>query len=249
MVDDLLGRAFLHDVAALHKNHARGDLAGKADLVGDHDHRHTVGGKLLHNLQNLAHHFGVQGAGRLVKQQNIGVHRQGAGNRHALLLPARKLRRVGFGFFCQPHALQQAEGFLLGGGFVGLFQLHGRQHHIAQHVQIVEQIKMLKHHTDVFAHLVQVGFFVGHIVSVHDHGAGGDVLQPVQAAQKGRFAAAGRSQNDDDLALADIGGHVLEDLQTAEVFLQMLDVNFHVVLIHGHGSAPSPNALPDATAA
>ena len=77
-----------HDVAALHKDHTAGYLAGKADLMGDDDHRHAVRRQLFHNLQNLADHLRVQRRGRLVKQHDVGVHRQRTGNPHTLLLSA-----------------------------------------------------------------------------------------------------------------------------------------------------------------
>ena len=73
MVDDLFGGALLHDVAALHKDHTAGYLAGKADLMGDDDHRHAVRRQLFHNLQNLADHLRVQRRGRLVKEQDLGI--------------------------------------------------------------------------------------------------------------------------------------------------------------------------------
>ena len=108
---------------------------------------------------------------------------------------------------------------------------------------------MLEHHAHIFPHLVEVGFFVGQVVTVHNDLAGGDVLQPVQASQEGGFAAAGGAENDHHLALIDVGGNILQHFQLAEVLFQVRNVNLHIVLIHAHGSVSFPAALPDGTAA
>ena len=108
---------------------------------------------------------------------------------------------------------------------------------------------MLEHHAHVLTNLVQIGFLVGHVVTVHNDFPGGDFFQPVQAPKEGGLAGAGGSQNHHDLTFADVGGYVLEDFQLAEILLQMGNVNFHIVLIHGHGSVSFPDALPDGTAA
>ena len=94
---------------------------------------------------------------------------------------------------------------------------------------------MLEHHTDIFAHFVQVGLFVGHIVAIHNDRAAGDFLQTVQAAQEGRLTAAGGAEDNHNLALIDIGRNIAQNLQLAEALLQMLNVNFYIVLIDGHG--------------
>ncbi len=46
-------------------------------------------------LEHLVDEFRIQRRGDLVAQQRGGLHRQRPGNRHALLLPARELIRVG----------------------------------------------------------------------------------------------------------------------------------------------------------
>ena len=94
---------------------------------------------------------------------------------------------------------------------------------------------MLEHHADILAHLVQVGLFIGQVVAVHDDRAAGDLLQPVKAAQEGGLAAARGAQHDNDLALINISRYIAQNLQIAEVLLQMLNMNFYIVLIDGHG--------------
>lgn len=59
--------------------------------MGHHNHGHPLGGELAHNAEHIPHGFGVQGAGRFVKEHELGVHGQGTGDSHALLLTAREL--------------------------------------------------------------------------------------------------------------------------------------------------------------
>jgi hypothetical protein len=54
MVKDLARRALLHDNAAVHKDHAVGDVAGKAHLVRHDDHGHAVACQVTHDTQNVA---------------------------------------------------------------------------------------------------------------------------------------------------------------------------------------------------
>ena len=49
------------------------------------------------------------------------------------------------------------------------------------------------------------------------------------------LAAAGGAQHDNDLALINISRYIAQNLQIAEVLLQMLNMNFYIVLIDGHG--------------
>ena len=72
-------------------------------------------------------------------------------------------------------------------------------------------------------------------MAIHDDITAGDLFQPVQAAQKGGLTAAGGTEDDDDLTLINIGRDIFQHFQFAEVFLQMLNVNFNVVFIDAHG--------------
>ncbi|MPN05559.1 hypothetical protein SDC9_152810 [bioreactor metagenome] len=201
MAKNFAGFAHFHHNTAVHKYHAVRHFAGKPHLVGHHNHRHAILRQLLHHRQHLAHHFRVQRAGRLVKQHNIGLHRQRAGNCHALLLPARKLGRVGVCLIRQAHLFQQLLRFLRGGCFVHLLAVDGGHHNIFHHRKVGKQVKLLKHHADIFAYPVDVGLFVHNVKPVHDHLPAGGLLQPVQAAQKRRFAAARRPDHANDFPL------------------------------------------------
>ena len=90
----------------MHEHDRGAHVAGKAHLVGHHEQRHALGGELADHAQHLAHELGVEGRGDLVAEQDLGRHRQGAGDGHPLLLPARELVGVGVELLGQAHLLQ-----------------------------------------------------------------------------------------------------------------------------------------------
>ena len=57
-------------------------------LSGDHDQGHALLGQLAHYAEHFVDQFRVERRSDLVAQQHFGRHRQGAGDRHALLLAA-----------------------------------------------------------------------------------------------------------------------------------------------------------------
>ena len=68
IVEHRLGRAFLDDRAFIHKCDPVGGLAGKPHLVGDDDHGRSVGGQFLHQVEDTADRFRVEGRRRLVER-------------------------------------------------------------------------------------------------------------------------------------------------------------------------------------
>src|SRR4051812_4920735 len=52
--EHLLRRCLLRDQALVHEDHAVGDLAGEAHLVGDDEHRHAAAGEVAHHAQDFA---------------------------------------------------------------------------------------------------------------------------------------------------------------------------------------------------
>lgn len=210
--EQFLRRLVLLDLAVVDEDDAVGHLAGKAHLVGDHQHGDAGVGQLLHQFQNLAHHFGVEGAGGLVEQDHVRVHGKGTGNGNALLLAAGKALGVGVGLVGQAHAGQQLVGFV-GNGLLILELEQGRgQLKVLLHGQVREEVEVLEHHAHLLAHSVDVGFV--HLGALKFDAAGGGDLQPVQAAQKGGFAAAGGADQADHVAAVDIDINALQHVQS-----------------------------------
>ena len=94
--EDVLGGAFLDDLAALHDVDALGHLAHDAEVVGDEQHRHAhLALQLLQQLEDLRLDGDVERRRRLVGDQQVRLVGERHGDHHALALAARKLMREG----------------------------------------------------------------------------------------------------------------------------------------------------------
>ena len=232
MAKDGLRTAFLADHPVGHEDHMGGNVPGKAHLVGDHQHGQPFGGQLPHDGEHLAHHLGIQGGGGLVEEQDLRLHGQGAGDGHALLLPAGQL--AGLGGDVGGHAdLFQIEQCALAGLLLGQAQdLFHADHAVFQHAHVFKEVEALKHH----AHLGAIGALVDILsqdaaAMVQDlAGAGG--LQQVDAAQQGGFARAGGADDAGDVALVHEKVDVAQHLVVAEALAQVLD--FQDGFLHAH---------------
>ena len=73
----------------------------------DDDHGAVGRFETLDDFEHFARQFGVERAGRLVEAEDVRLEREGAGDRHALLLPAREFKGVGVALFGQADAREQ----------------------------------------------------------------------------------------------------------------------------------------------
>src|SRR6266508_977357 len=111
--EELLGRALLDDLPVGHEEHSVGRRAGEAHLVGHDDHGHALLGEVDHDVEDLLDHLRVERGGRLVEEHHLGVHREGARDRDALLLAAGELGGVLVHLLGDPDPLEQLLGALL----------------------------------------------------------------------------------------------------------------------------------------
>ena len=91
-----------------------------------------------------------------------------------------------------------------------------------------KQIELLKHHADVAAHRDDLLGILGQLDAVDDDAAALPVLQPVDAAEQRRLAAAGRAADDDALAARDLQIDVAQHVEFAVPFVQADDFDRHV---------------------
>ena len=96
--EDFIGCTLLRNDAVIHKNDLIGNVLGKIHFVGNDDHGHILGGKLLDDLQDLARDFGVERRSRLIKAKHVGIQSERTRDGNTLLLTARKLTGIGIGF-------------------------------------------------------------------------------------------------------------------------------------------------------
>ena len=177
-----------------------------------HQHGHAVLGETHHGVEHLLDHFRVERGGRLVEQHDLRVHAERARDRHALLLAAGQLAGIFVGLLGDLHALEIMHRDLLGLLLRHLAHPDRRQRAVFQHGEMRKQIEMLEHHADFAAHFVDLLEVVGQLDAVDDDAALLMLLQPVDAADHGRFAGAGRPADHDALAAhhleIDVAQHV-----------------------------------------
>ena len=201
------------------------------------DHRHARLGQVQHHVQHFLDHLRVERARRLVKQHDLGLHSQRTRNRHALLLPARKLARVRIRLLGNADALQ-----LLHCDAVGLF-LGALAHeplcnrHVLQHRQVRKQVELLEHHADLGPHVVDVGALVLQMHAVDVDAAAGGHFEVVDAAQNRALARPARADDNHDFAALDVEIDAFNGLYAAEVFVQSVNDNNAVIHVTSHPGA------------
>ena len=145
-VQQLGRRPLLVEDPLVHVKDAGGRLAGKLHLVGDHHHGHPLGGQPPDDRQHLPRRRGVEVGGGLVQQKDFGLHGQGAGDGHPLLLSARHLAGVFVGLFAQAHRLQQGHAPRRGLLRQQPAQPDGGQRDVFEGGQVREELEGLEHH-------------------------------------------------------------------------------------------------------
>ena len=225
-------RAFLDDVAVRHEQHAVAYFLRKAHFVRHAQHRHALGRKVFHDVQHLANQLRVKGGGRLVEEHDFRLHRQGARNRHALLLSAGEAVRIFIRFALQANAVKQRQRLLPYLFLVLVLDDNWRHHHVVQHRLVREEVEALKAHAhfqqklllrllvDTLDRVVMLA--VQQQMPLDEDFSARNRLQLVQRAQIGGFTRAGRANQADDFALFDLQVDVLQDFQLAVMFGNML---------------------------
>ena len=152
----------------------------------------------LHLLPELQ----VQGAQRLVQQQDLRLHHQRPGQRHALALAAGQLGGLASDELPQLHAFQ---GFA--GPLVALLPGH------AAHAQAVGDVVDEGHVREqriVLEHGVEValeGRHPGDVLALEFDASGGGQLEACDQAQDRGFAGSRRPQHGEEFTLADVQVH------------------------------------------
>ena len=91
-----LGGIVFDDLAVGHYIDAVGHVAHDAEVVGDQQDRHAEAGlQVLEQSEDLRLDRHVEGGGRLVGDQQVGLVGQGHGDHYTLALAARELVRPG----------------------------------------------------------------------------------------------------------------------------------------------------------
>ena len=196
-----LGQHILHDVAVEEVDDAAG-VARVALRVGDHHD----GGALLVEFGEQVHHLlavlGVEVAGGLVGEDELGVGDHGAGDGDALLLSARELLREVLGAVGDGHPLHHRRDPLLALRRADV-QVAQRQLDVLIDVQLVDEVEALEHEADVA--LAELGALpllqLSDLLPQQLVAARGGVVQEAEDVEQRGFAAARRPHHGDELAV------------------------------------------------
>src|SRR5579862_1161655 len=216
---NLGGRADLDDLALVHDGKAAGERhrlflvvrheeEGRTDLVLD-----------VHQLElGLLAELLVERAQRLVEQQHLGPADERAGERHALLLAARKLVGLALAEMAELYHVQRFADALLRRRLVELETAQAVAD-IALDRHVREQRVGLEHHVD----RPLVGRHVGHVGIVDGDPARARGREPGQHAQQRGLAAARSAEQREDLALVNLEAHRIDRGEIAEQLRDVLD--------------------------
>src|SRR5579875_274322 len=145
-IHDLLRRALLHDETIAYKGYGIRRSAGEVHLMGHDDHREALAGEVLHDAKDLTDRLRVQGACRLVEENDFRLHGESTGNANPLLLSAGKRADLRSSLVLQPNAFEHGIGDLfrlLPGSFKNLPLRDGD---VAQDIEVGKEIELLEDH-------------------------------------------------------------------------------------------------------
>ena len=231
----------LLDLEAEERGHL-GDARGLLHVVGD-DHERVLLLQLVHQVLDRLRRDRVERRGGLVEQHDIGLDGDRARDAEALLLAARQAERGALEPVLHLVPDRGALERLLDP--VVEVVLHAEDAQAVGDVvvdRLRERVRALEDHPDAAAHLdrvdaraVQVGAVVEELA--FDLGARHEVVHPVQAAQEGRLAAAGRADQRGDRVAVDVERDVLDRERGAVRDRQVVDVEDRVALLRWSGGA------------
>ena len=114
------------------------------------------------------------------------MHREGAHNCDALLLPAREHARIGFFLVREIHAREELSRFRLCLFPASLLHLCGRERNVIENIHMREQVIALKHHAELLPHRRQRTVFQSaNGFAVQPDFAALNLFEAVDAAEKG----------------------------------------------------------------
>ena len=182
--------------------------------------------QLTQPAAQLFTHLRIQRAERFIQQQNLRLYRQGARQRHALLLTTGQLRRIAIRQVSQLHHLQQFGHFGFNRRRIGSFtaRQHGQaKSDVIEHRHMAEQRIVLEDE----AHFTVAGVHPADVGAVEADMTAGLMLQPGDNPQQGSFPGAGRPQQRDHLSGRDIQRDIIQHLGATKRFLNIGNLNAH----------------------
>ena len=201
----LVRRADLQEPAKVHDADAVGEIERLLLVVGHEDGGDTEGAlDGAHRAPQIDADAGVQRAERLVQQQDLGPVRQGARQGDALLLAAREFQREAPAQPGQTHHLEELVAPAPPRAPRHPADLQ-RELDVLRHRHVAEQRVVLEHHADA----PRLRRLLGHIAPVKQDAPAFDVGEPRDQAQQSALAAAAGAEQDEELPVRHLEGHVV----------------------------------------
>ena len=179
-----------------------GNLLHDVHLVRDEHNRHA---ELLIDLpeqfKHLGGRLGVEGARRLVCEQDLRVRGERACDAHTLFLAAGKLCRIPVRMLGEAHELEQLFDSLVLIVFAPVVELQ-RIGHVLRNGLRGEQVELLEDHADLLSYRTQ--FRLAHardLLAHHRHRAACRILEGVDHAHQRGFAGSRIADDAVDVAL------------------------------------------------
>ena len=196
--------AVLDDFAVAEDDFASA-LVGEDGVMGDHDDGVSLGVEVVEDLHDFAAGGGVEVAGGLVGEEDVGLADEGAGDGDALELAAGEL----LGVVSEPSAESEALGVVAGEpspfglGDAAVDEWEGD---VVDDVEVVEEVEGLEDEADVF--VAEEGesavAAVGHALAVDFHDAAGGDVEESEQVHEGGLAGAGAADDHDEFAGMDV---------------------------------------------
>ena len=218
----------------IHQHHAIGDLPGKSHLVAHHQHGHPVECQRHHRVEDLLDHFRVERGSRLVEQHDLRLHAERTRDRDPLLLAAGELRRIFVCLLGDAHTPEIVTRDIL--GFLSRHLAHPdrRERAVREHGQMRKKVELLENHAHFSAHFVDLLEILRQFHAIDDDTAALPALDPVDASEQRRLAAAGWPANDDPLAPHDGQIDVAQHVESAEPLVQADNLDRHFIAGRAH---------------
>jgi len=180
--------------------------------VRDDDQRQAVFVERAKQLDDLRAGLGVEVAGRLVAQEQLGRVIESARDRHALLLPARQRARARLGLVADADTRQRLDGARVGARRVSVGEIGGQLDVLARR-QMVEQVERLEDEADLAVAEARQPPVVERVQVVAEHRrlAGVAAVEPAHDVQERRLARARAPDEREQLARLDGERDVAQD--------------------------------------
>ncbi len=226
VVVDLLVRADLDDPAEVHDADPVGDVPDDGQVVRDEQEAQVEFGlQPVQQVDDLGLDRHVERGDRFVRDDDLGVEREAAGDPDALALTAGELVRIAVDVLrVQTDDVEQVLDLLPAaplGRHLGV-DLVGLPDDVAdRHPRVQRGVRVLEHHLDVAAYGSQraAGQLRDVLAPVADHAPGGR-LQVHQHLGDGRLAAAGLPHDAERLAGRQVEVHPVDGLDRPDLLLE-----------------------------